>query len=109
VAKRDELWTLFHLGFSSMSSFTIASHINVHQHTPAQVFGARLAVSRAWDAGAFAAHLEQGGKPQIEVTPSGRRVKAKPDSAVAAAPVLAAALLPFETHYPLPFVLILGQ
>lgn len=110
VAKRDELWTLFHLGFfvDEQLHDRLAYHRR-HQHTPARAFGARLAVSRAWDAGAFAAHLEQGGKPQIEVTPSGRRVKARPDSAVAAAPLLAAALFPFEAHYPLPFVQIPGQ
>jgi hypothetical protein len=110
VAKRDELWTLFHLGFSVDEQLhdRLAYHRR-HQHTPAEVFGARLAVSRAWNASTFSAYLEQGGKPLVEVTPSGRRVKAKPDSAVAAAPLLAAALLPFEAHYPLPFVQISGQ
>ena len=105
VAKRDELWTLFHFGFfiDEQLHDRLAYHRR-HRHAPADVFGRGLVAAGAWDPKGFASYLEGGGKPKVEVTPSGRQVKAKPASAAEAAPLLAAALLPFDKEYPLPYV-----
>jgi len=109
IAKRDELWTLFQFGFAVDEQLhdRLAYHRR-HRHVPGEVFQGRLVASGVWDTAAFAAHLARGGKPTVEVTPSGRQVKAKPASAAAAAPLLAAALFPFEKAYPLPYVEVSG-
>jgi hypothetical protein len=79
-----------------------------HRDVPADVFKDRLHASGPWDAPVFAKHLARGGAPKVEVTPSGRLVKAKPASAADAAPLLAAALLPFDKVYPLPHLEVSG-
>jgi len=105
VARRDTLWTLFHFGFSVDEQLhDRLSHHRRHRDVPAAVFKGRLLATGKWDAAAFAEHLKRGGTPKVEVTPSGRQVKVKPSSAAEAAPLLAAALLPFENAYPLPFI-----
>lgn len=105
VARRDEYWTLFHLGFALDEQLhDRLAHHRRHLHVPTDVFGPSLLAAGAWDANAFAAHLTRGDQPKVEVTPSGRHVRAKPASPVEAVPLLAAALVPFAKEYPLPFV-----
>lgn len=110
IAKRDGLWTLFHFGFAVDEQLhdRLAYHRR-HRDVPADVFKDRLHATGAWDAAAFAKHLERGGAPKVEVTPSGRLVKAKPTSAADAAPLLAAALLPLDKAYPLPHLEAPGE
>lgn len=109
IAKRDGLWTLFHFGFAVDEQLhdRLAYHRR-HRDVPADVFKDRLQASGPWDAAVFAKHLERGGAPKVELTPSGRLVKAKPASAADAAPLLAAALLPFDKVYPLPHLEVSG-
>lgn len=105
VARRDALWTLFHFGFSVDEQLRdrLAYHRR-HRNAPREVFKDRLLAAGAWNTDKFAEYLRRKGAPQVEVTPSGRQVKAKPANAAEAAPLLAAALFPFEKAYPLPFV-----
>ena len=106
IARRDECWTLFHLGFAVDEALAdrLAYHRR-HQHVPAEVFGKRLLAAGAWSADAFAAHLAGVEAPKVEVTPGGRLVHAKPASAAEAVPLLGAALLPLVKEYPLPHIL----
>lgn len=109
IAKRDALWTLFHFGFSVDEQLhDRLSYHRRHREVPAEVFKGRLLAAGAWDAAAFAEHLARGGTPKVDITPSGRQVKAKPTTAADAAPLLAAALLPFEKVYPLPYLEVSG-
>jgi len=110
IARRDRLWTLFHFGFSIDEQLhDRRAYHRRHRDVPAEAFRGRLRAGGAWDAAAFGEHLAAGGSPKVEVTPSGRQVKAKVTSVAEAAPLLAAALLPLEKQYPLPFVEILGE
>jgi hypothetical protein len=105
IARRDECWTLFHLGFTADEELhDRLAHHRRHQHAPADVFGARLLAAGAWNAPSFAAHVAPAAPPKVEITPGGRRVIAKAESPVEAVPLLAAALVPFVEQYPLPFV-----
>jgi hypothetical protein len=105
MARRDECWTLFHLGFAVDEELgDRLAHHRRHRHVPTEVFGKRLFAERSWDASAFGMHIAPAGPPKLEVTPTGRLVKAKPNSAAEAVPLLAAALLPLAKEYPLPYL-----
>jgi hypothetical protein len=105
VARRDALWTLFHFGFELDEQLhdRLAFHRR-HRHAPAQALAPKLRAGGTWNAAAFAEHLQAQAVPEVEVTPSGRLVQAKPKNAVEAARLLASALVPFDRHYPLPHV-----
>jgi hypothetical protein len=110
VARRDSLWTLFHFGFELDERLhDRLSHHRRHRHEPAHVFGERLLAKGAWNRGAFEEFLGKKAQPTVESTPSGRQVKAKPASAVEAARLLAAALVPLERQYALPYVEVGGR
>lgn len=110
IAKRDALWTLFHFGFSVDEQLhDRLSYHRRHREVPAEVFNGRLLAAGTWDPAAFAQHLAPGGTPKVEVTPSGRLVKARTASAAEAAPLLAAALAPFDKAYPLPYLEVAGE
>jgi hypothetical protein len=77
-----------------------------HQRSPEDVLrsGFGLAIGYAWSPASFAKHLGQLGTAKVEITPGGRRLKAKGLSPVEATRQLAAALLPLANKYPLPFL-----
>jgi hypothetical protein len=103
----DHAQTLFHLGFDIDEQLCdrVAEHRR-HQRSPKDVLqnGFGLAIGYAWSPAAFAERLGQLGTAKVEVTPGGRRLKAKRLSAVEATRQLAAALLPLAEKYPLPFL-----
>jgi hypothetical protein len=66
--------------------------------------GEHLAIGHPWSADAFAKRLAAFGNPKVEVTPGGRRLKAKKLAPLDAARLLAAALLPLAEKYPLPYL-----
>jgi hypothetical protein len=97
--------SLFHLGFSVDEH--LADRLAFHRqnlHEPAQVFGADFFVGGAWSKAAFEALLAGFGKPKVELTPAGRLVTAAKAQGVELARLLAAALLPLSSKYPLPYV-----
>lgn len=109
IGRRDDLWTLFHFGFELDEQLhDRLTYHRRHRHEPAAVFGEGLRAGGAWDAAAFAGFLKRACEPKVEVAPSGRLVKTKFSDAAHAARLLAAALVPFDRQYPLPFVEVGG-
>jgi hypothetical protein len=109
MARRDAVWTLFHFGFEIDEQLQERlAHHRRHRHEPARALGGGLRVGGAWNAEAFSEWLKSHGDARSEVTPSGRQVLERPGDAAQAARLLAAALVPFERHYPLPFLEVGG-
>lgn len=109
MARRDAVWTLFHFGFELDEQLDERlAHHRRHRHEPAQVLGPGLRAGGGWSAEDFAAWLKSHGDAPSELTPSGRLIHAKPADATQAARLLASALVPFERHYPLPFLEVGG-
>jgi len=72
----DRVQTLFHLGLEIDEQLCdrVAEHRR-HQQTPQDGFG--LAIGYHWSPAAFATRLGQRGTAKVEVTPGGRRLKAR--------------------------------
>jgi hypothetical protein len=105
LAQADSVWTLFHFGFAvDEQLFDRIAHHRQHQHVPADVLGALFIVGKPWSKDTFASILSTLGKPKVELTPAGRKLLAQAASAPEAARLLAAALLPLSSCYPLPFL-----
>jgi hypothetical protein len=105
LARGDAVGSLFHLGFSVDEQLADRlAHHRHHRRPPAEVLGARFLAGRPWSKAAFESMLAGLGKPQVQVTPAGRRVERTAASPVEAAGLLAAALLPLSASYPLPFM-----
>ena len=102
---RDRMWSLFHLGFAVDEQLEdrLAFH-RTHRHEPSEVFGDGLLVYKPWSKPGFEAALQKLGKPKIETVPNGRRVLSRVSAPVEACALIAAALLPLEQNYPLPYV-----
>jgi hypothetical protein len=105
VARRDRLWTPFHLGFELDEQLDdrLAYHRS-HEHQPSEAFGSRYLVERPWSRAAFEAVLRGLGTPKVTDTPAGRQIEAASASVTDAIPFLFAALLPLGPTYPLPYV-----
>lgn len=105
LSKGDQVQSLFYLGFEIDEQLCdrVAEHRR-HQHVPQDVLPKVFAIGYEWSTDAFSKRLSALGGVRAEVTPSGRRLKAKGLSAVDSARHLAAALLPLADHYPLPFL-----
>jgi hypothetical protein len=109
MARRDAVWTLFHFGFDIDEQLDDRlAHHRRHRHEPARVFGPGLRAGGGWSAEDFAEWLKSHGDAPSELTPSGRLIHAKPAGATQAARLLASALVPFDRHYPLPFLEVGG-
>jgi hypothetical protein len=109
IAGGDRVWTIFHFGFQvdEQLSDRIAFHRR-ERHPAREVLGEGFLVGRPWSKDGFEAALGSLGKPKVEITPAGRKLELVAASAAEAAPLLAAALLPLLSEYPLPFVEIAG-
>ncbi|HEY5962234.1 MAG TPA: BREX-6 system BrxE protein [Polyangiaceae bacterium] len=105
LAQGDRVWTLFHFGFAmdELLSDRIVWHRN-HASVPQEILGARFLVGSAWSKQSFETMLSALGKPKLTVTPSGRQLAGVANSPADAARLLAAAMLPLTSDYPLPFV-----
>lgn len=107
LAGGDAAWTLFHFGFAIDEQLAdrLAYHRS-HQHVPAEVLGPRFLVAKPWSASALEATLRGLGAPKVTLTPAGRRLEVRGASALEAAPLLAAALLPLPapSAYPMPYL-----
>lgn len=103
----DRAQTLFHLGFEIDEQLCdrVAEHRR-HQRSPQDVLrnGMGLAIGYDWSPAAFAKRLAELGTAKVDITPGGRRLKAKGLSAVEVTRQLAGALLPLAEKYPLPFL-----
>jgi hypothetical protein len=99
------MWSLFHLGFTVDEQLEdrLAFH-RAQRHVPAEVFGEGLLVYKPWSKASFEAALQKLGKPKIETVPNGRRVISRVAAPLEACALIAAALLPLEANYPLPYV-----
>ena len=105
LAGGDAVWTLFHLGFEADEQIgdRLAYHRS-HQHVPSEVLGSRFLVGRPWSKEAFASLLEGLGAPKATITPVGRQLAVRATPPAEAVPMLAGALLPLATSYPLPYI-----
>jgi hypothetical protein len=101
----DRAQTLFHLGFEIDEQLCdrVAEHRR-HQRSPKDVLRVGFAIGYAWSPAAFAKRLAELGTAKVDITPGGRRLKARGLAPVDAARQLAAALLPLAEKYPLPFL-----
>jgi hypothetical protein len=105
LARADDVWTPFHLGF--LVDEQIDDRIAYHRsrgHVPAEVLGPRYLVGTAWSQPAFEALLRSLGAPKVTVSPAGRAITALAASPSDAAPLLFAALVPLVASYPLPYL-----
>jgi len=102
---RDKMWTLFHLGFAMDEQLEdrLAFHRS-QRSKPEDVFGERYLVGKPWSKDGFAAELGKLGKPTAVPVPNGRKVFNGGSAPVEACKMIAAALLPLERTYPLPYV-----
>ncbi|HMJ56103.1 MAG TPA: BREX-6 system BrxE protein [Polyangiaceae bacterium] len=105
LARGDAMWTPFHFGFDVDEQLDdMLVYHRRHEDIPADVFGSKWLLGRPWSKASLETLL--GGLPSsaVEVTPAGRRVAASVTSAIDAAPLLFAALLPLVPTYPLPYL-----
>jgi hypothetical protein len=105
LSGKERVQTLFHLGFEIDEQLCdrVAEHRR-HRRSPQEILGDHLAIGYPWSADAFAKRLAAFGSPKVEVTPGGRRLKAKKLAPLDAAQLLAAALLPLADKYPLSYL-----
>jgi hypothetical protein len=105
LANADAVWSLYHFGFDidEQLSDRLMWHRN-HKSDPRSALGPLFFVGTAWSTTAFEALLTSLGKPKVQLTPSGRKLESADASPFVAAQLLAAALLPLSSEYPLPFV-----
>jgi hypothetical protein len=105
LARRDEVWTPFHLGFliDEQIDDRIAYH-RTHDHLPVEVLGPRYLLGQPWSKPGFEALLVGLATPKVTDLPAGRRVTALGASPAGAAPLLFAALVPLTPSYPLPYL-----
>ena len=107
LAGGDAAWTLFHFGFAVDEQLTdrLAYHRS-HQHVPAEALGPRFLATLPWSTGALETMLRSLAAPKVSLTPAGRKLEVRAASALEAAPLLAAALLPLPAPntYPMPYV-----
>jgi hypothetical protein len=104
LAERDDIWTLFHFGFTIDEQLAerLAYH-RTHEHVPADVLGAHLLTTKPWSKAGLEALLRELGAPKVETTSAGRLITAKTTSPAEAAALLAAAMLPLPAQYPMPY------
>lgn len=103
LAHSDQVCTLFHFGFALDEALADRlAHHKRHSADPSAVFGEVWGVRAAWDKAALERFLQGLGKPAVEETPAGRRLKKLPEEPIEAARALASALLPLGDVYPLP-------
>jgi hypothetical protein len=105
LARGDEIWTPFHLGFlvDEQVDDRIAHH-RVHRHVPSEVLGPRYLAAHPWSKPTFEALLARLGSPDVTVSLAGRLVEARAGSPADAVPLLFAALMPLEATYPMPYI-----
>jgi hypothetical protein len=102
-ADRDRMVTLFHLGVDLDEALADRIH---DLKLAGQPLADLPAPDAAFDRAAFAAQLSALGAVETEPRASGRRIKGElPVGPDVRARRLAAALVPFPDHYPLPFFL----
>ena len=103
LAHPDQVWTLFHFGFELDEAIQDRlEHHKRHAGHPSVAFEKVWGVRESWDQASLERFLAELGKPSVEETPAGRRLKKVPESALEAARALAGALLPLGDRYPLP-------
>jgi len=105
LARGDQVWTLFHLGFDVDEQ--LAERLSYHRsqlHEPREVLGPRFLVGQPWSTESFTALLEGLGAPKVSITPAGRQLDVRATPPAEAVPLLAAALLPLAPDYPLPYI-----
>lgn len=99
----DQVWTLFHFGFELDEAIQDRlEHHKRHAGSPSAVFAEVWGVRELWDRASLEQFLSDLGKPPVEETPAGRRLKKMPEAPLEAARALAGALLPLGDVYPLP-------
>ena len=92
LAGGDTVWSVFHLGFSVDEQ--LADRLARHRqegHPPGDVLGPKFLVGQPWSKATFETMLATLGKPDVQVTPAGRKVDARAASPVEAVALLAAA------------------
>ncbi len=103
LAQPDGVRTLFHFGFALDEALADRlAHHKRHSADPAVVFGDVWGVRSVWEQARVEQFLRGLGKPSVEETPAGRRLKKLPEEPLEAARALASALLPLGDVYPLP-------
>lgn len=109
LANPDAAWSLFHFGYATDERISdrLAWH-RQHQHDPKEVLGPHFLVGTPWSPRGLEAMLADLGKPKVTITPAGRKVELPDALPQQAAPLLAAALLPLASAYPMPFVEVAG-
>lgn len=105
IGRGDDVWTLFHFGFVVDEQIVDRlTYHRRHRHDAGSALGPALVVGPSWSRSAFEQRLGSLGKPKVEGTTSGRKVRVAAVSPWEAAPLLAAALLPLAADYPLPYI-----
>jgi hypothetical protein len=104
LAEPDSWLTLFALGAAVDEQVTerLAHHKRTTPEPTDALPGLRDIVRPTWDRDAFAAWLTHHGRPDVQATPAGRRLKTTPDTIDALVAALLAALSPLSDAYPLP-------
>lgn len=104
LARPDDVWTLFRFGFDVDEQLDERlAHHRQHRHEPSDVLGARY-LHGEWSRVRLEGLLGGLGKPNVELTPAGRRIVGRMASPLAAAELLAAAFAPLSDTYPMPHV-----
>lgn len=104
LARGDRVWSLFHFGFAIDEALTDRLAFLRQQGQPPSSLGERFAVGGSWSRATLEGRLQSLGRPKVELVPNGRRVSAAGASPPEAARLLAAALLPLEPGYSLPYI-----
>lgn len=104
AADPDQLRSLFHLGHTVDRQLEDRlSVLKQRAGEPTKILPLLGILDTGFDADELAATLQEHGEAKFEQTPGGRRVRGEmPDDLREAARTLAAALVPFDDHYPQP-------
>lgn len=104
AADPDRVRSLFHLGHDVERQLDDRlAELKKQGGEPSNMLPMLDVVDADFDADELAATLEEKGDADVEQTPGGRRVRGDmPDDPRVAVQNLAAALIPFEEHYPQP-------
>ncbi len=104
LAGGDGVWTLFHFGYDVNEQLDerLAEHKRA-RGLPQEKLGARFLAGNLWSVEEFVATIGVC-RPQVEITPAGRRLTFILGQSPAVASALAAALVPIAAAYPMPYV-----